>query len=491
MRVGRRGGSASVIRNGRKGRPARRAGERRKGKLLRAAHKFWRAARAVPVFAVVGLLVAQLSAAPSALAQGQATPAPDDLVKFVILSRHGVRSPIPSPAELATWTKSIWPNWYCTGGVKCLPGYLTLQGIKLAQQMGEYYRNYLAGLFPLKVCPPPDKVFVWADHTERTERTGQWLLDGFGLSSPSCDMAKSFHTAANSPDRIFHPVGEGSCTLDPERAEQKIIKRAGGSLQNFKARLAAQLQTAQNILGCCQAALCQKTWSETCLRPTPPYPKACTLTDDNLLSCVARSSSELGGALKVGSTFSEILLLEYANGFEGHQLGWGQITPGHLRDIFLLHTAVFDLEQRTKYIAKRRGALLLKKILLALEGENDGQEGTAPANAKFVAYVGHDTNIANVAAMLGLSWQQDGYQENQTLPAGALVFELHSGNGQPYVSVSYVAQSLDDMHNKNGTSAVRTPVPIPDCGNSGICSLGKFRELVKHALARAPPGCSQ
>jgi 4-phytase/acid phosphatase len=151
--------------------------------------------------------------------------------------------------------------------------------------------------------------------------------------------------------------------------------------------------------------------------------------------------------------------------------------------VFRLHTTAFDLEQRTRYIAKRQGSALVKKILLALQGQSDGTPGSAPPDAKFVAYVGHDTNISNVAGMLKLSWQQPGYQQDQTPPAGALIFELHAApSGSRYVSAYYVAQSLDDMRRVSGTTPRRTAVPILGCSDESRCPLQHFAKLATRAL---------
>jgi len=197
----------------------------------------------------------------------------------------------------------------------------------------------------------------------------------------------------------------------------------------------------------------------------------------------------LGGSLRVASTFAELLLLEYANGFPQSDVGWERISRDEMARVFRLHTTAFDLEQRTRYIAGRQGSALVKKILLALQSKTDGTPGTAPPGAKFVAYVGHDTNISNVAGMLRLSWQQPGYQQDQTPPAGALIFELHqSSSGSRYVSAFYVAQSLDDMRRVAGTTPQRASVPILGCSNESRCPLEHFAKLATHAL---DPECAE
>ena len=126
---------------------------------------------------------AQVALAPQAQAE-QAAPG-GKLVKAVILSRHGVRSPTLSQAVLATWTASPWPVWWCDGKV-CEPAQLTPLGRKLAEQMGIYYRTYLSALLPGQGCPAASEVFFWADVTERTRETALALLRGF---RPACDGA--------------------------------------------------------------------------------------------------------------------------------------------------------------------------------------------------------------------------------------------------------------------------------------------------------------
>lgn len=447
------------------------------------------------------------SLAPSALAQ-EAAP-PGKLVKVVMLSRHGVRAPIPSQDELATWTALPWPFWYCSGKpdftTPCDPGELTPRGLTLAEQMGTFYRNRFSEFLPAGQCPDVQDVFFWADTMQRTEETGLALLRGFRPTP--CDSSKYFHKAQTSRDRIFHPVTtDGKCTLEPARAKHEIMTRAGGDLFNVVRDLEPQLTLAQYTLLCCppgqpgKPGLCQKTSTQTCLPPTTP-PSTCTLTN-HLLSCVvgqpetAPTQVHLGGALRVASTFAEILLLEYANGFPLSKVGFNRIKREQMRDVFLLHTKAFDLEQRTPYVAKLQGSMLLRKMLLALTSESDGGTGTAPPESKFVAYVGHDTNIANVAAMLSLSWEQAGYQKDQTPPAGALIFELRqTDDGARKVYAYYAAQSLDDMHNVTATSATPTPVPIPGCP-TGLCTIDLFTKVVTQKLdpnldPKVDPGCSK
>ena len=273
-----------------------------------------------------------------------------------------------------------------------------------------------------------------------------------------------------------------------------MLARAGGDLANVAQTLAPELAIAQQTLQCCQPRFCEAA-STACRRPASP-PNTCTLAD-RLPSCLVRREEHgvvgqvaLGGALRAASTFAEILLLEYANGFPTSEVGWGRITREQLTQVFRLHTTAFGLEQRTPYVAALQGSPLLERILGALTDEKASAPGSAPPGAKFVAYVGHDTNIANVAGMLGLTWQQPGYQKDQTPPAGALVFELRQTDaGARNVHVFYAASSLDDMRAVKGESPVRTPVHVPGCGTEGAaCPLADFAKLVRSKLDRS---CTQ
>src|SRR5882672_4923165 len=87
------------------------------------------------------LLVVPLLLLPGGIAAlAQAPAAQGTLLRVVILSRHGVRSPTQSTETLNSWRKTETPGWPDFG---VPPGYLTPKGEELVEQMGEYYRAYL------------------------------------------------------------------------------------------------------------------------------------------------------------------------------------------------------------------------------------------------------------------------------------------------------------------------------------------------------------
>src|SRR5260370_12448511 len=105
----------------------------------------------------------------------------------VVLTRHGVRSPL-SDSTTSPYQKEPWPSldqWH----VAC-PGDLTPRGTELVQQMGIFYHAYYAdkGLLPPVSQCPASKVYIWSDNVERTLGTAHALADGMSTGITSCLM---------------------------------------------------------------------------------------------------------------------------------------------------------------------------------------------------------------------------------------------------------------------------------------------------------------
>jgi 4-phytase/acid phosphatase len=173
--------------------------------------------------------------------------------------------------------------------------------------------------------------------------------------------------------------------------------------------------------------------------------------------------------------------------------GWGRVTPQSLLDMSVIHTAYFDSADRTPYLAQIAGSNLASYILntmgQAVTGVARGQ--SAPAGSRFVALVGHDTNLANLAAMLGVSWTLPGYQTNDAAPGGALVFELYERqNPKRYVvRVYYQAQALSQMRDAVTLTLSEPPeradLAIPGCSDKAApldCAYPRLQELVCKAI---------
>lgn len=421
------------------------------------------------------LLAAALAlAAPMpAAAQGE-----DVLVKLVVVSRHGVRTPLTPPAELAQWSAQAWPP----GSEP--PGALTARGAQLATLMGRWYRDYagLLGALPAAGCPVPAAVYAYADVTPRTEATARALLDGFAAG---CNLPFRTRTAPGV-DPLFHPVEAGVCPLDPMQAQTRVLERVGGDLNRVTRDQKPQFTALQGMLDCCQPALCA-AFGRGAACTLPDLPTAMTISPAGGLSVL--------GALPIAAATSETLLLEYLDGAPLGDVAWGRASPDRMREALRLHSAYFDLTQRTPYLARRAGSALLAKVAAAVTSARAlgfGPIDAAVREAKVVLYVGHDTNLWNLASLLDVSWLQPGWQRNQTPPAGALLFEVREGaDRKQRVFVSYVAQSMEQMRNATVLTLeappVRTPLRLAGCSSSAPgypCAIEEFAVALRNAFDR-------
>src|SRR5262245_24782841 len=91
-----------------------------------------------------------------------------------MLSRHGVRPPTQTPAELKKLADRDWPEW------PVAPGELTPHGERGERLLGSYIRVRYAEdrLWPARGCSA-NAAYVWADNADqRTRASGQALLEG-------------------------------------------------------------------------------------------------------------------------------------------------------------------------------------------------------------------------------------------------------------------------------------------------------------------------
>jgi len=407
-------------------------------------------------------------------------PVPAQTPKLVIvLSRHGVRAPLE---DLGKYSRTSWPDLETAWGVKNL-GDLTPHGLDAVTLLGAYYRaHYVAnGLLNAATCSG-NQIYFRADVTERTEQTAAGLVAGLGCgtvihsckdSAPACSDPKT--------DPLFHPVGSTKGVPDGSKAVSEINSQIG-SLDHLLQKYRAPMDHLQSVLLCCSDP-----------KACPPGTKDCTLPaiTPSLSAVSGAKTIDWKGAFPVGSNVAEIFELEYANNMD--LIGWGRVTPQSIEEMSLIHTVYFKYSQRTPYLAQIAGSNLAAYIVNTMgqtvTGVSRGQ--SAPAGSRFVALVGHDSNIANIAGVLGVSWTLPGYQTDDPAPGGALVFELYERqNPKRYVVRAYYqAQSLRQMRDAVTLTLhdppERADLPMPACSDPGEpleCAYPKFQELVCRAI---------
>jgi 4-phytase / acid phosphatase len=399
-------------------------------------------------------------------------PAAGAHLQFVVyLTRHGVRSPTGDSGQYDAYSSAIWPKWSVP------PGNLTPHGFELMKLFGAYDRSYFArhGLLSPNGCTGASRIVILADSDERTRDTAEALAKGM---FPACPVSVKA-LPENHPDPLFHSMRAGVGKPDRALAFAAIEGRIGGNASNLTAAYRPQLNVLDHIL-----AGCGRTAGTNFRR----------ISIFDVPSSQRRShgdrSAKLRGPLSVGSSMAETLLLEYAEGMKGADLGWGCLNEGELREVMQIHTAHVDYTERTPVIARMDASNLLDHILAALEQSVarkpvPGAPGKPGDHALFL--VGHDTNIVTVAGLLNLNWILDGRRDD-TPPGGALIFELwRSASGEYSVRVFYTAQTLEQMRQAQRLTLAnpppRVPVFVPGCGRKDMsCSLDEFAATVRRSI---------
>jgi 4-phytase/acid phosphatase len=402
-----------------------------------------------------------LFCAAGVMAASAGPAAAPDLRLVVIVSRHGVRSPT-DPNELATFAARPWPTW------EVAPGYLTPHGATLMTYFGASYRAFYAaaGLVPADGCPPSNSVYVWADVDQRTKATAQALLDGF---APHCSLVAS--DIGKAVDPLFHAlpaVGKG----DSDLALAAIRGSLGADPQAVVSANSLAFAKLDSILGCSSGGCERISAVPMALRTSPKS-----------------GLTSVEGAVDLASTAVEDFVLAFADGKPASDVGWGAVDRETLLALSSLHTLKFALNTEPPYVARVQGSNLLAHVLATIDQGASGtrNDGTrAPLGARFVAFVGHDTNLEELAGMLHLRWIVPGYQFNDTPPGGALVFEVYrpAAGGEPFVRTFFTAQKLDDMRSLSNNAPERVPVFVPGCPGLD-CPAQAFDRIVGNALDRS------
>lgn len=396
-----------------------------------------------------------------------------ELLKVVVLSRHGVRSPTQDAKHLSLWSQKAWPQW------PVAKGELTPRGGRLVTAMWDNLRQTLqkAGILAEQIVPAD--IYVRADTDERTEATAHAILEGL---APGRNL--SFLAADTKLDPLFHPVKAGLYRYDAIAVASDILAMTHGGLERLQDEFSGTLALLGSISGPPSTTLC----SRFALMPT------CQLADlPNAISISADGTGiRLVGGLGIASSMAEIFLLEYGEWPE-EAAGWGQVDARVLGQLLPVHSRIFDVVNRAPVVAWANGSSLLNEMASALLSNHYDKRVN---ESKLAIFVGHDTNIANIGGLLGFDWQASGYPPNAIPPAGALFLELWQKDGKKHVSASFYAQTPKVLHEPLDEGPISPDMAVKFAPVAAMVHLGRannvdmdvndFIKLVGSATSGAP-----
>ena len=399
--------------------------------------------------AVVATWLVAIAFATLAIGRADAAEAGWQLKRVVVVMRHGIRPPTKAKALPDGFVADAWPSWDVPYG------HLTHHGEKAVMQLGVFDRNTYSALLP-KACPGVHDVRFVADTDQRTLRTaevlGQAMFPGCAVPVENAGMNDK---GEGRVDIRFSPFeGEVKPDLDASLKAAEAEAPPGG-LKALDAANAARFARLDAILGCCKGP-------------------AARLGDLPTVFATGEKV-KIDGAIDIGSTASQVLLLEYADGKPMNEVGWGRATKADIRDLLSLHALEFRLVARPKAIADFAARPLLAEVRRGL---------FASDAAAYTVLVGHDSNLAYIGGALGLHWQGGDFAPDDPPPGGALIFELWRNGDREKVVIRFRAQTMDEMRSLSpvSTSAITT-LKSAVCGQKTACAGNVFSSVLEALTA--------
>lgn len=388
---------------------------------------------------LIALAVAML--APSAaFSQAQRSQDFKDKYKLkeaVVLSRHNIRSPLSgNGSTLGEMTPHKWNEW------SSAPSELTSRGGALETIMGQFFRKWLVdqGLFPENHVPDADEVNIYANSMQRTIATAQYFTSGF---MPMANLTVNHRFSPSKMDPVFCPQ---LTKVSPEfRAEAlKQIAAMGGKkgIIGINESIRQNYELIAEVLD---------------LKDSPSAKSGKMEAFDNYNTEIILEKWKepmMKGSLKDANSAADAFILQYyeqpdtlkaAFGHDVDRRKWQEMAK--IKDVY------GDVLFTSPIVAANVAHPLLKYMFDELNSPD----------RKFTFLVGHDSNIASVAAALGVEDYTLPEAIEQKTPIGSkFVVEKWTGpDGKEFGSINLVYQSVDQLRNMQLLDLDNPPMIVP------------------------------
>lgn len=339
------------------------------------------------------------------------------LQKVLILSRHGLRTPLTS--SLKIMTPKEWPEW--TEDV----AHLTKKGAILESFMAKYISEWLNKEGLITTCPTEEKVSIFANTKPRTKATAEVFAKA---AFPNCNV--KFH-AKNSTemDPVFNPIVRNDSKIYTDSIKQEMIKKIN------ELDVKAIYKMLNNITDIKNSAICRED-------------SYCDLSKDNdEVIFEMGKEPNMTGPLFIGCAIVDSFLMSYYEGKDKKDIAWGQIENNQKWEI-LTKILIHNLNVRFNIsVAKDICSPLLNYM----------KEKLLKNEELFTLLIGHDSNLVCVLRALNFeSFELPGQLEYIPI-GGKIVFQKWRVNGEDYLKVEYVYQSVDQIVNAEPISMANPP----------------------------------
>ena len=370
----------------------------------------------------------------------------DDTVlkQIIIFGRHGVRSPVISPADYAKYSPRPYPDF---GVIQ--PGFLTVHGQQAEVLLGAYYRSYLLfeGLLTGDAGVDLARSYFRSNSIQRSNLTATKL--GAGLFNGATVPVHSY--PLNQPDPVFDPVLANVADVNPVRAANAVreIYNSGTTLASA---YSGEFSLIRSVLFNYQNGM----------QPPPATPPG--ITDPTIQPI----------------PLDAITTLVYTG---------NAVDEGGLAQVQSSNAAA--------HILRSMKQAVLSEMVPGAFGD---------ATTRVITVISSDAYVTGLAGLLSLHWQLPGYQPDFCAPGGALVFELRQSrrSGEYLVRAFFTSQSFDQLRNLTPLTLTAPPetiqLSIPGGSKPGATLDVKFEifqkllrdaigpQYVQNPALEVPPG---
>ncbi|QIQ21033.1 histidine-type phosphatase [Zophobihabitans entericus] len=349
---------------------------------------------------------------------------PDILEQVVVLSRHGIRSPLPqTKALLETITTHQWMPWQVKSG------YLTQKGGLLEAYFGAYFRQWLdqRQLITLGQAISGQDVFVYSNSLQRTVATAQYFSTGAFAGE---DVTVKHRYPIERMDPIFNPQIRDSRQEILMQIQQDIASQAGisESIERLNDELHSAYQIIEKILNYSASDYRQKHGYEQFIHiPTS-------------LSVISKEQPDIYGPINIATAVADAFILQYYEGVPESQIAWGNIqSQEEWKQLADIKNRYMDILFQSPFTATHLAMPLMHAI--------DGLFNSGNVPSKFTFLVGHDSNIASLLTALKFSSYQLPGQLESTPIGGKVVLQRwrDSKTQQVYFKAEYIYQTMQQI----------------------------------------------